>query len=209
MQPHCPSPPGSPTSPLQTLPPASCPFASDFFRLRLLVAVSTCAQRRAGSAGLVCPDSAHSLPGPWNILPDRSVCFPDALGHTREANSVTYGGGLHLCRVWRQKVQYSQPCLCDCPQQTPWTPRPGWASLVDHTYCVLSVVISREAVIVVCPCEPGPSAGFSLNPFTLTNHNHKAMTFLSSVSPGKTLDLRVVVGTPQTHCATGGWTELS
>ena len=128
---------------------------------------------------------------------------------TPEYNNVTYGGGLHLCRVWRRKVLYSQPCLCDCPQQTPWTPRPGWASLVDHTCCVLSVVISREAVTVVCPCGPGPSAGFSLNPFTLTNHNHKYHDFSEFCESWKNTGPESGRGDPQTHCASGGWTELS
>lgn len=46
--------------------------------------------------------------------------------------------------------------------------------------------------------EPGPSAGFSLYPITLTNRNPECYDFPSSVSPsGKALKLKVGLGTPK------------
>lgn len=46
------------------------------------------------------------------------------------------------------------------------------------------------------PCGAFPFAGFTLHPSVIINCNGGKRAFLSSVSPGESLTLRVVLGTP-------------
>lgn len=71
--------------------------------------------------------------------------------------------GLH-CGIWSYIVSIeplkglgtkvsqmgSQPGLCDWGQETQWTCRFEWASLANHTLCILS------HIIVDTHCSPGP-----------------------------------------------------